>query len=155
MTAAGAKSGRSRLASSAAAFAPATSVSKLAIALAVSSDGAAARRVLLVDLARRLAGVEQLERPVPVAARGLLFQRRIRRPGELRRDVGGAAGIVPGRGAVAEALGFEIEAAQAEKPHFRLVQHGLELLTGSLMVTLEQRGLRVEKLDERLLVRSG
>ncbi len=106
----------------------------------------------LVEPARRLAGIEQLQRAVPVAARGRFLQRRIRCPAELRRGFGGAAGIVAGGGPVAEPLGFEIQAAQAEQTQFRVVEHRLELPARRLVVAFEQRGLRVEEVDQRLLV---
>ena len=59
---------------------------------------------------------------------------------------------MPRRVAVAEAFGFEIEPAQAEQPHFGIVEHGLELLARAFMVAFEQRGLRLEQMDQRLLV---
>ena len=72
----------------------------------------------------------------------------------MRGDVGGTAGIVAGRRAVAQPFGFEIKAAQAKHPHLRIVQHRLEFLAGAVMIAFEQRGLRVEKMDQRLLVRA-
>ena len=78
--------------------------------------------------------------------------RRIGGPGELRRGLGGASGIVARCRAVAEPLGFEIEPAQAEQPHFGIVEHRLELAARRLVIAFKQRGLRVEQLDQRLLV---
>ena len=44
------------------------------------------------------------------------------------------------------------EAVQAEQPHLRIVEHRLELLAGRLVIALQDRGLRFEKMDERFLV---
>ena len=152
MIAAGTKSGRSRLASSAAAFEPATSVSKLAMALAVSST--ARLRAMASRSACRLALRASMILSAPSQSPRAVFSSSvdIRCPFKLRRNVGGAPGIMSGGVPVAQPLGLEIEAAQAEQPHLGVVEHRLELLPRAVMVAFQQRRLRVEQHDQRLLV---
>ena len=114
--------------------------------------GAAPVRDGALDLLCRFLRLDELQRSVPVATLRQFVDGRIGGPGKLGRGGGRAAGVMAGGIAVAEPLGLEIETAQAEQPHLGIVEHGLELGARRLVVALQQRGLGVEQVDQRLLV---
>ncbi len=96
--------------------------------------------------------IQEFDGIIPAAGLAAIFQCRLRRPGQIGRLVGGLLGILPRCLMRAEALGFEIEAAQPELARFRIIGHLLELLTSLVMLAFDQGGLGLKQVDERLLI---
>jgi hypothetical protein len=87
-------------------------VSSFSVALASAARRASGRPPPFRSRVRLLL-FEQADRIIPATGLAAGFERRLGGPGEIGRVVGGLFGILPGGLVGAEALGFEIEAAQA------------------------------------------
>ena len=59
---------------------------------------------------------------------------------------------MPGCIAIAQPLCLQIQSAQAKQPHLGIVEHGLEFLTGTLVIAFQQRSLCIEQVDQRFLI---
>jgi hypothetical protein len=139
--AAGANSGASRFASSAA-------------ARAGEQHGAAAVGCFALDLPGGFLRLDQLQGGVPLATLGKFLDSRLGSPGQLGCRCGRPPGIMACGIAIPESLGLQVETPQAQQSHFRIVQHRLEFRAGRLVIPLEQRGLCIEQVNQRLLVRT-
>jgi hypothetical protein len=73
---------------------------------------------------------------------------------QLRGKLGGAQSKVPRRFALPEALGFHIEPAQTKQPCLRVVRHVFKHRPCIVIAPLQDRRLRVQQLDQRLLIRT-
>ncbi len=106
----------------------------------------------LFDDAGGLLLFEQADRIIPAAGLAAIFERRLCRPGKVRRVVGSLFGILAGRFIGPETAGFQIEAAQAKLARLWIVGHGLELGTRLIMAAFDQGGLGLEQVDQWFLI---
>ena len=113
--------------------------------------GAAAVGGRALDVAVLAGDADGLQRTGPIVVAALQVEQAIDRPGELRVERDGAFGKVAGGISLMLALRFEEEAAQTQLLGVGRTQHGFENAAGRRAVTGELRGLRPQKVRQRLV----
>ena len=84
--------------------------------------------------------------------RGLLPESRRRSPLDIGREQSGFLGVVTRGVTSAKTLRFQIKSAQAKQLRFRIIEHRLEFGSRILRAAFQHGCLRIEQLDQWLLI---
>lgn len=96
--------------------------------------------------------VEQADRVIPLAIAAAGFQCRLCCPGQVRGFFGCVLGILLGCFMGSLSARLDIKAAKAKFAGFRIAGHRLEFAPRLVIFAFDEVGLRIEQVDQRLLI---
>ncbi|MND59517.1 hypothetical protein D3C80_507180 [compost metagenome] len=114
--------------------------------------GFQALRFAAFDDAGRLLLVQQTDRVIPLSVATTIFQRRLCCPGQVGGFFRRVLGILLGGLISTLTAGLDIEAAKAKFAGLGIAGHGFEFAPRLVIFALNQVSLRIEQVDQRLLI---